>query len=221
MMCENESQVLMSSEPRHQSLAETWMKTSTRLFNSAWEANRATLAAFGVPTLSSNGETSTSDTEAEDDDVHALAGVNLDDWDVEVTADRRDALDIGDKVRFTKTITEEDVIEFARASGDTNRLHLDAEYAEKTRFKGRIVHGTLAAGLISAALARLPGLVIYLSQDVEFRNPIRIGDRVTAEVEIVEDLGNYRYRLSTIVTDGEDTIVDGEAVVLLDKRPAA
>ncbi|WP_332897505.1 MaoC family dehydratase [Haladaptatus sp. CMSO5] len=205
----------MSSEPRHQSLAETWMKTSTRLFNSAIEANRATLAAFGVPTVPTNGTTTVPETE----DVHALAGVDLEGWDVEVTADHRDALDIGDKVRFTKTITEADVIEFARASGDTNRLHLDKPYAEKTRFKGRIVHGTLAAGLISAALARLPGLVIYLSQDVEFRNPVRIGDRITAEVEIVEDLGDYRYRLSTIVTDGDDTIVDGEAVVLLDKRP--
>ncbi|WP_338730208.1 MaoC family dehydratase [Haladaptatus sp. DJG-WS-42] len=207
----------MSSEPRHQSLAETWMKTSTRLFNSALEANRATLAAFGVPTVPTNGATATPD----DEDVHALAGIDLDGWDVEVTADHRDALDIGDKVRFTKTISENDVIEFARASGDTNRLHLDKPYAEKTRFKGRIVHGTLAAGLISAALARLPGLVIYLSQDVEFRNPIRIGDRITAEVEIVEDLGDYRYRLSTVVTDDDDTIVDGEAVVLLDKRPDA
>lgn len=205
----------MSSEPRYQSLAETWMKTSTRLFNSAMEANRATFAAFGVPAMASTDESSSS----LEDEKADLAGANLETWNVELTAHRRDALDIGDKVVFTKTISEEDVVEFARASGDTNRLHLDEDYAKKTRFNGRIVHGTLAAGLISAALARLPGLVIYLSQDVEFRNPVRIGDRITAEVEIVEDLGDYRYRLSTIVTDGDDTIIDGEAVVLLDKRP--
>jgi acyl dehydratase len=75
-------------------------------------------------------------------------------------------------------------------------------------------------GLISAALARLPGLVVYLSQDLEFHNPVRIGDRCTAECEIVEDLGNRQYRLTTTVfSSNGDTVIDGEAVVLIDDLP--
>jgi len=75
-------------------------------------------------------------------------------------------------------------------------------------------------GLISAALARVPGLVIYLSQDVEFHNPARIGDRITAECEIVEDLGKNQYRLTTRVMDGDEVAIDGEAVILVDGAPA-
>jgi len=137
----------------------------------------------------------------------------------ELSEDDRSELGVGDRVEFTKTITDEDVKSFAAASGDTNPLHLDDEYAEETRFRGRIAHGTLVGGLISAALARLPGLVVYLSQDLEFHNPVRIGDRVTADCEIVEDLGNKQFRLTTQVTDGDETVIDGEAVVLIDEKP--
>jgi acyl dehydratase len=126
---------------------------------------------------------------------------------------------VGDRVRFSKRLTEADVQRFATASGDTNPIHLDQEWAERTRFQGRIVHGILATGLISAALARLPGGVIYLSQDVEFRAPVRLGDRITADVELVEDLGGGRFRLRTEVLEGEETVIDGEAVVLIDDMP--
>ena len=68
----------------------------------------------------------------------------------------QEVIRVGDRVRFSKTISEDDVRAFAEASGDTNRLHLDDEYAEDTRFGRRIAHGTLVGGLISAALARLP-----------------------------------------------------------------
>jgi 3-hydroxybutyryl-CoA dehydratase len=108
---------------------------------------------------------------------------------------------------------------FAAASGDTNPLHLDGEWAEETRFEGRIAHGTLVAGTISAALARLPGGVIYLSQDLEFRAPVRIDDRVTADVEVVEDLGEGRFRLRTTVESEGATVIDGEAVVLIEDVP--
>ena len=121
---------------------------------------------------------------------------------------------------FTKTLSEDDVDRFAAASGDINPLHLDEEWASETRFGGRIVHGTLAAGLVSAALARLPGTVVYLSQDLKFRAPARIGDRVTAEAAIVEALGDDRYRLRTTVESEEDRVIDGEAVVLIDEAPA-
>ena len=195
----------MSSEPRHRTLTDAWLRSSTRYLDSVLAANRAALAAFGVA--------------PEDDTADVLPGEERPEWNVELTEHRRDALSVGDRVRFTKTLTDDDVHAFAEASGDTNPLHLDEEYAEETRFGERIAHGTLVSGLISAALARLPGLVIYLSQDVEFHNPVGIGDRVTADCEIVEDLGGHRYRLTTTITDETDgsTAIDGEAVVLLDE----
>ncbi|MFB6074083.1 MAG: MaoC family dehydratase [Haloarculaceae archaeon] len=180
------------------------------MFNSAVAANRAAFAAFGV----------------HPDDDGALPAADriepaesLPEWHVELSEEHRERLGVGDRVEFTKGISDEDVRQFAAASGDTNPLHLDDEFASKTRFKGRIAHGTLVGGLISAALARLPGLTIYLSQDLEFHNPVRIGDRLTAEVEIVEDLGDDQYRLTTRVVDEGDVIIDGEAVVLIDELP--
>jgi acyl dehydratase len=174
-------------------------------------ANRAAFAAFGV-TPRENGHEPIERIEADED---------LAEWHVERSEDHPDRLGVGDRATFSKTISEEDVRQFAAASGDTNPLHLDDEFAEETRFRGRIAHGTLVGGLISAAIARLPGLTIYLSQDLEFHNPVRVGDRLTAEVEIVEDLGDDQYRLTTRVIDDEDVIIDGEAVVLIDDRPEA
>jgi acyl dehydratase len=135
--------------------------------------------------------------------------------------DEATAITVGDVVSFEKTIDEDDVRAFARASGDTNRLHLDDAFAAETRFGGRIAHGTLVSGLISAALARLPGLTIYLGQDLEFQGPVKIGDRISAKVEVLEDLGNRQYRLSTVVHDEsvDEPVVDGEAVVLIDDLP--
>jgi acyl dehydratase/CBS domain-containing protein len=141
------------------------------------------------------------------------------DWTFEYVG-HEDAIDVGDVVRFSKTLAEAEVEAFADASGDTNRLHLDDDYAAGTRFGRRIVHGTLVAGTVSAALARLPGLVVYLSQEVSYLGPVDIGDRATAECEVVEDIGNERYRLSTSVTDGDgEAVIDGEAVVLADPIP--
>ena len=142
------------------------------------------------------------------------------DWAFEGGSER--PLDVGDEFRFTKTLTDVDVEAFAEATGDTNRLHLDDDFAVETRFGGRIAHGTLVSGLISAALARLPGLTIYLSQDLEFLKPVEIGSRITAVVEVVEDVGHGRYRLTTVVEDGDDEpVIDGEAVVIIDEPPEA
>ncbi|WP_049998158.1 MaoC family dehydratase [Halococcus sediminicola] len=190
----------MSSESKPSTLTDAWVRNSTFLLDSVLAANRATLAAFGV-----------------DSDEEVVAGEERPEWNVELTEHRRAALSVGDRVEFSKRLTDDDVRAFAAASGDTNPLHLDEEYAEETMFGERIAHGTLVSGLISAALARLPGLVIYLSQDVEFHNPVGIDDRVTAECEIVEDLGENRYRLRTTVRDAEETVIDGEAVVMLDE----
>lgn len=200
----------MSAELGPNALTDAWLRSSGYLFDSVLAANRAAFAAFGFPVSADRSKSNGS-----------LAGVDLSGWKVDLPATERDDLAVGDQIRFEKPITDADVRSFAAASGDTNPLHLDEEFAAETRFGDRIVHGTLVSGLISAALARLPGLVIYLSQDLEFRNPVGIGDNVAAECEVVEDLGGHRYRLSTTVTDVDtgQVVIDGEAVVLLDEAP--
>jgi len=141
------------------------------------------------------------------------------DWSFEYVG-HPGSIEVGDAVRFSKPLDESEVDAFADASGDTNRLHLDDEYARGTRFGRRVVHGTLVAGVVSAALARLPGLVVYLSQEVSYLGPVDVGERVTAECEVVEEVGEDRYRLTTTVTDGDDdAVLDGEAVVLTDPIP--
>ncbi|MFB6192378.1 MAG: CBS domain-containing protein [Haloarculaceae archaeon] len=143
-----------------------------------------------------------------------------DDWEFECFCRSDDAVSVGDRVTFSKTLSEEDVRAFADASGDTNRLHLDEAYAAGTRFGGRIVHGTLVGGLVSAALARLPGLTIYLSQDLSFLAPVEIGERATAVCEVVESFGRDKYEVTTDVygEDGEQ-VIEGEAAVLIDAPP--
>ncbi|MCY4731383.1 CBS domain-containing protein [Natronomonas gomsonensis] len=130
------------------------------------------------------------------------------------------ALSVGDAVRFRKGLSEADVRGFAEATGDTNRIHLDDDFAEQTRFGGRIAHGILTAGLISAALARLPGLTIYLSQDLRFLGPVEVGETITAVCEVVEDLGKEKFELTTTVYDGDgEVVVDGKAIVLVTELP--
>ncbi len=207
----------MSSESNGAGLLDTWTETSSYVFDSVIAANRAAFAAFGVePSEDEEDENEGTEAGTATDSGQVEAAEDLDSWDVSLAAEEADDLGVGHRFEFTKTISEEDVDSFAAASGDTNPLHLDDEFAEDTRFRGRIAHGTLVGGLISAALARLPGLVIYLSQDLEFHSPVRIGDRVTAECEIVEGLGNDQFRLTTRVMNGDDIAIDGEAVIMVD-----
>ena len=129
-------------------------------------------------------------------------------------------IDVGDHVRFSKTISQTDVEAFAEASGDTNRLHLDTEFAKGTRFGRRIAHGTLVSGIISAALARLPGLTIYLSQELSYQGPVDIDEEVTARCEVVERIKDNRFRLATAVDDSAgNCVVEGDAVVISDPIP--
>ena len=200
--------------------AEMWTRMSEQMTKNFFEANRAAAAAFGMSSLSDNGST-TGDAPAPtlDTSVDGMA-YRVPDWEFEESAESVEDLAVGSIVSFSKEVTDDDVQSFARASGDTNRLHLDEDFARESRFGGRIVHGTLVAGLISAALARLPLMTVYLSQDLTFRQPVEIGDVVTADCEIVEDLGDSRYRLSTTVTNEDgDIVVDGEAMVLIDDIP--
>jgi acyl dehydratase/CBS domain-containing protein len=143
-----------------------------------------------------------------------------DDWDAECLCGADGEVSVGDRVTFEKTLSEQDVRSFAAASGDTNRLHLDERYASETRFGRRIVHGTLVSGLVSAALARLPGVSIYVSQDLSFLAPVDIGGRVRAVCEVADSLDTNKYTLTTDVFRGDDTqVIEGQAVVLIDAPP--
>lgn len=173
-----------------------------------------------LPHLVQMGRADEPDEERERVSVRTDTAYERDDWEFEYLGNEAQ-IDVGDTVKFTKTLSEEDVEAFAEASGDTNRLHMDEEFAEKTRFGGRIAHGTLVVGIVSSALARLPGMIIYLSQDVSYLGPVPLGTEVTAECEVVENIGDNRFRLATKVVraDGE-TVIDGEAAVISDTIPA-
>ena len=128
---------------------------------------------------------------------------------------------VGHKASITRTITQDDVAMFARVSGDNQRLHLDPDFAARTRFKRRLAHGMISAGLISAALGTKLApefLAVYLTQQLRFRMPVFIGDTVTAEVEVTAV--DPDKRVLTLRTDcanqNGETVVKGEATVLLD-----
>lgn len=129
------------------------------------------------------------------------------------------SLTVGQAAELEKLITAEDVEAFARITGDFNPVHMDEEFARSTRFGGRIAHGMLSAGLVSAALAtKLPGPgAIYLAQTLRFTRPVRIGDTVTVRVEVLEvNADKQRVRLSTACRNGRgETVLEGEATVLV------
>jgi 3-hydroxybutyryl-CoA dehydratase len=122
----------------------------------------------------------------------------------------------GDRASLSKTITQEDVVEFARVTLDTNPLHLDEEFAKQTRFGGCIVHGMLGAGLISAVIGTKLGGPIYLGQTLKFVKPVRIGETLTATAEVIavrEDKNIVTLKTSVTNAEGKEVIV-GEATVL-------
>jgi 3-hydroxybutyryl-CoA dehydratase len=124
---------------------------------------------------------------------------------------------------LSKTVSEADIYTFAGVSMDTNPAHLNEEYASQTMFKGRIAHGMLAAGFISAVLGtKLPGPgAIYVGQTLKFKAPVRIGDTVTATVEITGLVPEKKFvTLRTLCTVGGKPVVDGEATVMVSNRPA-
>jgi 3-hydroxybutyryl-CoA dehydratase len=133
-----------------------------------------------------------------------------------------DELSIGMCAIFTRRIAENDVITFAEVSGDDNPVHLDEAYAQLTQFGGRIVHGILTAGLISATIAaKLPGPgTIYLKQTLKFCAPVRIGDVVQAKVTVADIIAEKnRVILTTVCCVGDVVVIDGDALVLPPKRP--
>ena len=128
-------------------------------------------------------------------------------------------IEVGQSAEFTKSISDEDVMSFAKITGDFNPVHVDEIAASSSQFGGRIAHGMLTAGLISAALAgKLPGPgSVYLSQTLRFTAPVRIGDIVTATVQVIEiAAAKRRVKLSTVCTNQRgEKVIEGEALVMV------
>jgi 3-hydroxybutyryl-CoA dehydratase len=130
-------------------------------------------------------------------------------------------LELGQSAELRRTVTAQDIEAFAAVTGDNNPVHIDEAYAAATPFKGRIAHGMLSAGYISAVLGtRLPGPgAIYVSQTLSFRRPVRIGDEVTAEAKVTTiDTARGRVTFATQCVVAGKTVVEGEAVVVVPRR---
>jgi 3-hydroxybutyryl-CoA dehydratase len=136
---------------------------------------------------------------------------------------RFDEMAPGAAAEFSKTVTEADVVLFAGVSGDFNPVHVDAAAAEASRFGGRIAHGMLSASFISTVLGtHLPGPgTVYLSQSLRFTAPVRIGETVTARVEVTEATeAKRRVRLATTCRNQRgETVIEGEALVYVPEAP--
>ncbi len=140
-----------------------------------------------------------------------MAGLKLEDMVIGQTAER------------SHTVSEATIAAFAEVSGDHNPVHLDADFAAQTPFKERIAHGMLSAAYISAVLGNdLPGPgAIYLSQTLNFRRPVKIGDVVTARVTVAAiDAEKARVTLTTVCEVAGKAVVQGEAVILVPRRDA-
>lgn len=130
-------------------------------------------------------------------------------------------LSVGQSAEIERTVTDADVRAFAEVTGDENPVHLDEDYAARTRFKGRVAHGMLTGGHISAVLGtRLPGPgVIYISQSMNFRRPVRIGDEVKTRATVTRiDERRALVTLATVCEVDGKAVVEGEAVVLAPRR---
>lgn len=133
-----------------------------------------------------------------------------------------DQIQIGDSASFQKTISETDVYLYAGITGDINPAHINEVAAQESMFQGRIAHGMLTAGLVSAVLGvHLPGPgTIYLGQELKFTAPVYFGDTVKAEVTVLEiNLERNQVKLETICTNQHQKIVlKGIATVMPPKQ---
>lgn len=133
-------------------------------------------------------------------------------------------LQVGQSASIAKTITEADILMFAAVSTDINPAHLNEEYAKTTMFGGRIAHGMLTAGLVSAVLGNeLPGYgTIYLGQTLKFKAPVRPGDTVTATATVKEiNVAKNRVVLDTVCTVAGKVVLEGEATMMPPKKATA
>lgn len=130
-------------------------------------------------------------------------------------------LSVGMSSVYSKTVTEADIIMFAGVSGDTNPVHLDEAFAAETPFKGRIAHGMLGASLLSTVFGtKLPGPgCIYVSQDLRFKAPVRIGDTVVAKVTISEIVPEKRrVTFACECRVGDTVVIDGAATLMVNRK---
>ncbi len=130
-------------------------------------------------------------------------------------------IEIGMSRSLRKIITDRDIELFAEVSTDRNPVHLDDAYAQDTIFEGRIAHGMLTAGLISAVIGeQLPGHgTVYLGQTLKFMAPVRPGDMVEAIVTVTDmDLAKRKVTMQTHCEIDGKTVLKGEAVVLAPSR---
>ncbi|HEY3798634.1 MAG TPA: MaoC family dehydratase [Caulobacteraceae bacterium] len=133
-------------------------------------------------------------------------------------------LSVGQSASRTWRVTEADIQGFAEVTGDHNPLHLDEAYAATTQFKGRIAHGMLSAGYISAVMGtQLPGEgAVYVAQTLNFKRPVRIGDEVTVDVTVASiDPAKNRTVLTTVCKVAGKVVVEGEATAMVPRRPEA
>jgi 3-hydroxybutyryl-CoA dehydratase len=132
-------------------------------------------------------------------------------------------LSVGQEASLSTTVSEADIVAFAEISGDKNPVHIDAQYAAGTMFKERIAHGMLSAAYISAVFGmKLPGPgAIYISQTLNFKAPVKIGDTVVTTVKVIELIAEKkRARFETVCSVNGKAVVQGEAVLMVPARPA-
>jgi 3-hydroxybutyryl-CoA dehydratase len=132
-------------------------------------------------------------------------------------------LSVGQSAELTRTVDERAIELFAEVTGDNNPVHLDADFAATTPFKERIAHGMLSAGYISAVIGtKLPGPgAIYMSQQLSFRRPVKIGDEVTARATITAiDTDKARVTLETVCLVGGKPVLSGEALIMVPRKGA-
>jgi 3-hydroxybutyryl-CoA dehydratase len=133
-------------------------------------------------------------------------------------------LQIGMEASVLRHVTMSQIATFAEVSGDKNPVHLDAEYAAKTAFKGCIAHGMLTAAHLSSVFGmELPGPgAIYVSQTLNFRAPVRPGDTVLSKVKVVELFpAKRRVRFDCVCLVDDKPVLEGEAMIMVPSRPQA
>ncbi|MCP4470824.1 MAG: 3-hydroxybutyryl-CoA dehydratase [Gammaproteobacteria bacterium] len=129
-----------------------------------------------------------------------------------------DDIEIGATGSYSKSLTERDIALYGEVSGDINPVHFDSEYAAGTPFKKRIAHGMWSAGLISTCIGTIlpgPGSV-YLGQQLQFRCPVHIGDRVTAKLTVKEKQSTRKWIIldCRVTNQNEELIAIGDATVM-------
>ena len=123
---------------------------------------------------------------------------------------------VGERYEYVRTVTEADVADFARVSGDDNAIHLDESFGKRTRFGGRVAHGALTFGFMAASQTQLIGAaIIWLGASVKFTAPVRIGDTVTTETEIIEIVTDKQLIRVLCTLHGRDgaVVMEGDSLV--------